>query len=155
MSKVSGQGIWPSGGGSGGGGGGGGATTSGAMTTGAPVTSGGGQCRCESCKQISSGQYTGVYLLWEGVGGRCIDECTYIRQEDNKVFCMCEPGPIDFVKPARCPAFRNLQCSAYNKCIEGQGDCDSDYECKGDLVCGDGNCASDYYHSTDDCCERR
>jgi len=144
---VSGQGIWPSGGG----GGGGGATTSGAMTTDAPVTSGGGQCRCESCKQISSGQYTGVYLLWEGVGGRCGEECTYIRQEDNKVFCMCEPGPVPFVKRVGCP-FRP-QCSSVNPCLEGQGDCDYDIDCAGNLVCGDGNCGG-RYHRTDDCCRK-
>ena len=45
--------IFSGGGGSGGGGGVGvGATTSGAMTTGAPVTSSGGQCRFDCCNII-------------------------------------------------------------------------------------------------------
>merc|ERR1719187_2099869 len=42
------------------------------------------------------------------------------------------------------------------KCTEGQGDCDSDNGCAGDLVCGRNNCRE--YHrgasSKDDCCTR-
>jgi len=148
--KVSGQ-VWPSG-----------DTTTGApgtQTTGPPGTPGPpgttpmGGCQCQACKEIPSGnEWAGQYLLWEGVGGRCGDECTYIRQGDNKVFCMCEPGPIPFELRLGCP-FRP-QCSRGNKCIEGQGDCDYDYECAGDLVCGSSNC-NDKYHRTDDCCQKR
>merc|ERR1719474_1236832 len=86
-----------------------------------------------------------------GVGGRCGEECTYIRQEDNKVFCMCEPGPVPFVKRVGCPF--QPQCSAANPCLEGQGDCDYDIDCAGNLVCGDGNCGG-RYHRTDDCCRK-
>ena len=43
-----------------------------------------------------------------------------------------------------------------SKCTEGQGDCDSDAGCAGDLVCGRNNCRE--YHSgashRDDCCTR-
>merc|ERR1712106_288246 len=42
------------------------------------------------------------------------------------------------------------------KCTEGQGDCDSDAGCAGDLVCGRNNCRQ--YHSNasskDDCCTK-
>ena len=165
--KVSGQ-MWPSGGtttegattgaattaGSGPTGAPGSGTT-GSGPTGAPGTSPPGGCKCEPCKKIGSGKWRGMYMLWEDKGGRCGHECAYIRQEDNKVFCMCEPGPVDFVKPSRCPAFRTLQCSVFNKCIEGQGDCDRDNECQSGLVCGDGNCSSDKHHPTDDCCYKR
>lgn len=34
-------------------------------------------------------------------------------------------------------------------CKEGEGDCDDDAECEGELVCGINNCA---WNSTDDCC---
>ena len=36
-----------------------------------------------------------------------------------------------------------------NLCEEGEGDCDSDDQCKGDLVCGEDNCSLD---SKKDCC---
>ena len=37
-------------------------------------------------------------------------------------------------------------------CKEGEGDCDDDAECEGDLVCGINNCA---WNSTfDDCCAK-
>ena len=43
-----------------------------------------------------------------------------------------------------------------SKCTEGQGDCDSDGGCAGDLVCGTDNCRE--YHSgassSDDCCTK-
>ena len=34
----------------------------------------------------------------------------------------------------------------------GEGDCDLDNECKGNLVCGSNNCAGSTFDSTDDCC---
>ena len=45
-----------------------------------------------------------------------------------------------------------------DKCGYGEGDCDSDDECAGSLVCGSSNCRdlglgfSDRFDSTDDCC---
>merc|ERR1719312_1499377 len=44
------------------------------------------------------------------------------------------------------------------KCTEGQGDCDSDEGCAGDLVCGNNNCR-DYWSINsadprDDCCTK-
>ena len=38
-----------------------------------------------------------------------------------------------------------------NLCGEGEGDCDSDDHCEGDLVCGEDNCFGD---SKKDCCEQ-
>ena len=34
---------------------------------------------------------------------------------------------------------------------EGEGDCDTDHECEGDLVCGTNNCA---WGGGDDCCRQ-
>jgi len=51
-------------------------------------------------------------------------------------------------------AFDWNHCSTDNLCGEGQGDCDSDAECDGTLVCGNNNC---HYFASDvasgkDCC---
>ena len=45
-------------------------------------------------------------------------------------------------------------CSANRKCGLGEGDCDSDDQCKGDLVCGTDNCSA-FISGADqeaDCC---
>ena len=34
----------------------------------------------------------------------------------------------------------------------GEGDCNSNDDCKGSLVCGSNNCAGSTFVSTDDCC---
>ena len=43
-------------------------------------------------------------------------------------------------------------CSASNQCDRNQGDCDSDSECSGDLICGSNNCKSPFPIDAD-CCE--
>ena len=43
-------------------------------------------------------------------------------------------------------------CSVENPCGEGEGDCDSNGECKGNLVCGSNNCGSKFPTSEADCC---
>jgi hypothetical protein len=42
-------------------------------------------------------------------------------------------------------------------CTEGEGDCNSNEECKGMLECGSDNCAQfpGTWGSEDNCCERR
>ena len=45
-------------------------------------------------------------------------------------------------------------CSISNPCFEGQGDCDDDSECLGNLVCGSENCDNSKFPSiSTDCCE--
>ena len=44
-------------------------------------------------------------------------------------------------------------CTESAPCEEGEGDCDLDYQCAGDLVCGTDNCAGG--PSAFDCCESR
>ena len=36
-------------------------------------------------------------------------------------------------------------CSSTNRCDEGEGDCDSDEDCIGNLVCGSNNCNGPWY----------
>jgi len=46
-------------------------------------------------------------------------------------------------------------CSPSNLCSEGQGDCDYDSDCDGNLVCGDNNCKDIHQNvttPTSDCC---
>jgi len=37
-------------------------------------------------------------------------------------------------------------------CLEGEGDCDTDSHCAGDLVCGKDNCVGEGFDKSDDCC---
>merc|ERR1719445_2947107 len=44
-------------------------------------------------------------------------------------------------------------CTSDFQCLEGEGDCDSDNDCAGDLVCGNNNCGADSpFQDTHDCC---
>ena len=49
-------------------------------------------------------------------------------------------------------------CDDGNQCTAGQGDCDKDSHCSGNLVCGSNNCLDDYslpgsnWGSSADCC---
>ena len=46
-------------------------------------------------------------------------------------------------------------CPTKNPCAEGKGDCDSDAQCLGNLVCGTDNCDSTIFSSKNtDCCEK-
>jgi len=75
-----------------------------------------------------------------------------------------KPAPLivnknnSFVKLGpRCQG-RNIDkgkcCTMENPCDEGEGDCENDFECNGNLVCGVNNCKqfSDVFHPKDDCC---
>ena len=42
-------------------------------------------------------------------------------------------------------------CSSNNQCGRNQGDCDSDNDCSGNLVCGTGNCLFPFPLNAD-CC---
>ena len=55
--------------------------------------------------------------------------------------------------PAKCaPTNDNWTCcTSSSQCGHGEGDCDYDSDCAGDLVCGTNNCADGV--SGLDCCE--
>ena len=45
-------------------------------------------------------------------------------------------------------------CLPSDPCRKGEGDCDADEDCKGDLTCGVDNCPKNStYDGPDDCCE--
>jgi len=45
-------------------------------------------------------------------------------------------------------------CTEENPCVEEEGDCENDAECKPGLICGKNNCKlfGDFFHEKDDCC---
>jgi len=43
-------------------------------------------------------------------------------------------------------------CCDSGGCLAGEGDCDMDSQCAGDLICGKNNCVGDGFDSDDDCC---
>jgi hypothetical protein len=47
-------------------------------------------------------------------------------------------------------------CRSSAQCAVGEGDCDSDTDCAGRLVCGEDNCdqSRDIFDLSDDCCEK-
>ena len=51
-----------------------------------------------------------------------------------------------------CPITTDTYCTSSKQCDVGEGHCDSDNACKGDLVCGKDNCSGNTFDSTDDCC---
>jgi len=64
---------------------------------------------------------------------------------------------IKFPESQRCSG-RNVDkekcCTNDEPCVEGEGDCENDDECREDLVCGNNNCKEfgSFYHEKDDCC---
>ena len=70
----------------------------------------------------------------------------------------CAAGNLDMdccEGPNKCdPAFDDRSCcTSSHPCGYGQGDCDKDSHCEGDLVCGDDNCSAG--QSNMDCCESK
>merc|ERR1719167_2042500 len=46
-------------------------------------------------------------------------------------------------------------CTDGFPCKAGEGDCDSDSDCVGDLICGSNNCKGEAFAADDDCCYDR
>ena len=54
----------------------------------------------------------------------------------------------------RCLGVWNSCCTEDNPCIEGDGDCDTDEQCTGELRCGQNNCVVNAnFTDLSDCCE--
>jgi hypothetical protein len=69
---------------------------------------------------------------------------------DHEAWTSILAGPLQSGPPATCKGIDN-GCTLIPA---GDGDCDSDNDCAGNLVCGTDNCeqSSGQYDSTDDCC---
>ena len=67
-------------------------------------------------------------------------------------------GSMLSILPAlRCRGKDNSCCTSETPCGFGDGDCDSDDQCAGDMVCGDNNCPKNGFewNGGDDCCVKR
>ena len=53
----------------------------------------------------------------------------------------------------RCAGIDNDCCTAFQPCVFGDGDCDTDDQCGPGLHCGTDNCGGSPFDDTDDCCE--
>merc|ERR1712223_1457865 len=68
--------------------------------------------------------------------------------------------PIKTIKPSTSKTCKGRNflprpcCTPQSPCPEGEGDCEVDNDCSGDLVCGNNNCKQfgSFYHEKDDCC---
>ena len=54
--------------------------------------------------------------------------------------------------PATWSKYNSECCSVKNPCGKGEGDCDKNTECIGNLVCGTNNCGTKFPNSKADCC---
>merc|ERR1712080_707277 len=102
--------------------------------------------------------------------GEAVEDCNKERICDDCMYYDCSDG--DETKAKCCgtasePSTEGFFCHGVNKgtpwgknpgcctpdtrCKEGDGDCNNDLECEGDLVCGKDNCA---WGGSDDCCEK-
>jgi len=61
-------------------------------------------------------------------------------------------GSILLLSPARAECNGGDSCCDGIECGVGEGDCDSDTNCKGRLKCGINNCVGESFDETDDCC---
>ena len=66
--------------------------------------------------------------------------------------CCEDPAPTN----TGCHFYNNANdcCTKQNPCAKGEGDCDKDHDCIGDLVCGKDNCHDDLgFPYWGDCCK--
>jgi len=92
-------------------------------------------------------------FIYEGVS---YNSCTAVDDNSNRHWCatsVSESGEYVFRKWGNC----NMEtCSetpnptVMDSCVEGEGDCDNDWECKGDLICGRNNFRKKYHKTLTD-----
>ena len=85
------------------------------------------------------------------------DEFCIDHDQDAGTSSICAGGGNPNCNPATWSEYNSECCSVENPCGEGEGDCDFETECIGNLVCGTDNCGPQFVYdrlSTDkgDCC---
>jgi len=66
-----------------------------------------------------------------------------------------DAGSADAEPEPPCSGGDSCCDSRIGGCLAGEGDCDMDSHCAGDLVCGVDNCNGIGFDSTDDCCKTK
>jgi len=89
----------------------------------------------------------------KGIKFNKYSDCCY----DSKPKATQAPKANTTSKPAKsCDGLSSYHtdcCSASNQCDVGEGDCDSDNDCKGSLKCGTNNCPKGIkFNKYSDCC---
>jgi len=91
----------------------------------------------------------------------CLDRATIVSREcknnGDKITATFygkktgQDSSFTSVEGGRCDGIDDGCCTAENPCVEGDGDCDSDSHCEGDLICGSNNCP---WGDRDGCCKK-
>jgi len=90
-----------------------------------------------------SNWWTGKRLIWEDGKLKSSNPSLVMAHKDLIIENSCPTAVCDGGDSC---------CTSENPCEEGEGDCDYDSHCVGDLQCGKDNCQGDTFDSTDDCC---
>jgi len=109
----------------------------------------GGACpKGDECKKPGTACNPKTNKCVAAFGGKCEKECELDNQvcEDEK--CKCKKGFT--VADGKCTEWASNFCAGADaKCGKGDGDCNDDKDCAGDLVCGVNNCPN---RPLADCC---
>jgi len=95
-------------------------------------------CSCHSCSEF------------EG-------DCDYHNQCQEGLYCRLNncPASLGFESLVDCcqQIGNEHYCTAQEPCGVDQGDCDTDNECQGNLICGSNNCPNSFgFENETDCC---
>merc|ERR1711970_1344474 len=113
-------------------------------TDGTPCKEGEGDCEVDN-------ECTGDLVCGNN---NCKDFASFFHEKDD---CCIKPESIIPKSDLRCRG-RNFDkercCTKENPCVLGEGDCDDDSDCSGNLLCGNNNCKAfeSFFHEKDDCC---
>lgn len=85
-----------------------------------------------------------------------------VRRPISRVSRETSNSPVD-ISRLRCKGTDTGCCTEDEPCDLGDGDCDEDSQCRGDLICGDNNCPAGndqidsalLWNAGDDCCMRQ
>lgn len=100
-----------------------------------------------------SGCTMAVPATWDGLVACYAEHIMYSIDEGYPAYpayktCYLPKTPVSHL---RCQGANDGCCTPATPCVVNDGDCDSNDECAGDLVCGNNNCAWGW----DDCCMER
>ena len=129
------------------------------------------ECSVQDCGALEMGTQSRMRSCIVPVFGGypCPDDIEYIEKKP----CSAPPCPTTTTttpapttaqtkskaacNPATWQKFTWDCCTAKDPCYVGEGDCDNDKECAGDLVCGKNNCPAGFKakfgKNKPDCCE--
>merc|ERR1712180_535338 len=123
-------------------------------------------CDFKRCSSDEDCFTTGMFCTANGCGEGSSESCCRTQPDKRMIWGEPEPEPTRTRTPSsgRCSP-RNTGrlawtcCSTYTPCGHGEGDCDSNSDCKRGHFCGNGNCKDlvpnlPRESHTMDCCER-